>query len=471
MKHFILAALLLFLCLTSCQKEFLTSETSSQIPRKERIRTIKQITNDVSTKSVAVKNKLWKPGDTIRIKFLNGSTTIQDKVKTYAAEWLNYAYLYFEYVDHNADVKIGFDLDSRYLAWSTIGTACKQIPQDSPSLNFVWLEEEEDAIIKSEVLRSFGHILGLGFEHRNPNSPIQFNSRMQNYFQNTWGLSEEDVVNDILPIYNSESTNYSEYDKESIMILDIPRTIVTNPSNATSSNMELSQTDKTFISELYPFPSIATMTTQKTSINFTIVKTSNIEVDWGDGTRDTNIFTHTYNIQGNHTIKFYGSATALKEFICEFNQLTTLNIKGNCALARLECKDNKLTQLDLSTNPALMKLNCEFNQLTSLDISKTNMTQLDCSFNQINELVLNHQLTDLGCSDNQLINLDVSNAINLSYLNCLYNPISNYPSNLLEFVETLPNHSNREAGTLVIDSKANSTISNKCASKNWSILN
>ena len=92
----------------------------------------------------------------------------KDEVKQYAAEWLTYANLVFLYVapSEDADVKIGFDMDERWLAWSAIGTDCQSVPQDEVSLNFVWLEDEGTAGVKAEVLRGFGHVLGLGFEHK-----------------------------------------------------------------------------------------------------------------------------------------------------------------------------------------------------------------------------------------------------------------------------------------------------------------
>lgn len=127
----------------------------------------------LQTKTVGVKSKYWRPGDTIRIKFLNGTTELQQQVRQYAALWLEYVDLNFEYVEVNetADVKIGFDMDEKWIAWSTIGTDCKAIPQNEPSLNFVWLEEEDELGIKAEVLRGFGSVLGLGF--RAPESWIR----------------------------------------------------------------------------------------------------------------------------------------------------------------------------------------------------------------------------------------------------------------------------------------------------------
>lgn len=263
MKKFKWAVLCVALLLGGCtQKDELGVDALQQsTTAKERLYAIKQVGQPgVATKGVAVNGKTWEPGSTIKIKFLNGDAAIQAKVKQYAAEWLQYANLKFEYVGagDNADVKVGFEWGDEfpYISWSTIGTDCQQVPQDEASLNFVGLEGEEDYdFVRSEVLRGFGHILGLGFEHRNPNSPIVFKyttatekNRLASYF----GLSMDDILEHIIPLYEVDHTNYTEYDSESIMLLPIPGTFLTNPKFGTAQNLELSETDKTFIAGLYP---------------------------------------------------------------------------------------------------------------------------------------------------------------------------------------------------------------------------
>lgn len=221
--------LLAFFAIWACQEEQFSQEevwkdSSSPSPRIERLRTIKRVDNAPATRAVSVKDKLWQPGDTIRIKFQNADEypDMPDKVIQYAAIWLQYAYLHFEYVDKDeeADVKIGFNMDTRELAWSTIGTDCKQVPQDEVSLNFYDLEYEEESGIKSEILKGFGHILGLGFEHKNPNDDqlLFINDEVKDYYN----LSDQDVI-ELTQLYNTDQTNYTDYDPESIMTLEIPK--------------------------------------------------------------------------------------------------------------------------------------------------------------------------------------------------------------------------------------------------------
>lgn len=217
--------------------------------------------------AVAVIDKLWTHRDTIKIKFLNGSQTTRAKVIEYGAEWLEYINLSFEYVGDtdSADVKIGFEYgDCPYVSWVTIGTDCKNIPQDEASINFVALTDENGdplegldmSYIRADILRSYGAMLGLGFEHRSPNSTVVFmdpsktlnRNRLIGYF----GVSILQIIDEILTFYTTEQTKYTAYDGTSIMMLPMPGYLFVDPRDGTAGNFELSATDKCFIAALYP---------------------------------------------------------------------------------------------------------------------------------------------------------------------------------------------------------------------------
>lgn len=254
MKRFKLVMLLAVLLLGACQENSVEklNPDNQNSQSKERLWMVRNV-EGVATRAVALKEKLWNSGDTIKIKFLNGSSDLQNKVKLYANKWLKYACLYFEYVsgDSLADVKIGFDMVEKELAWSTIGTDCKLIPQDEPSTHFVYLDDPDEEFIRGEVLRAFGHILGLGFEHQNPDSPILFKDNAQDWLTSNYGLTESEAI-DIMAQYGVDQTNYTEYDKNSIMVVELSSRILGNRSDATTFNTELSGNDTTFISQSYP---------------------------------------------------------------------------------------------------------------------------------------------------------------------------------------------------------------------------
>lgn len=249
MKKFRLFLFVFILSLTACQEQ-MEEATSEFITAKDRLWMIKEIQGGVNSKAVADITKTWQSGDTIRIKFLNGTGTLQNKVKQYVSIWLEYADLVFEYVENDADVKISFDWEGKLVSWSTIGTDCRLVPQNESSLNFVYLDDPDEEFVRGEVLRAFGHVLGLGFEHKNPSSPLVFKANAAATLQDYYGLTEEEVI-DFMAQYQTDQTNYTDYDKSSIMVAEIPGSILENRRLATTFNTELSENDIAFISQLY----------------------------------------------------------------------------------------------------------------------------------------------------------------------------------------------------------------------------
>lgn len=119
--------------------------------------------------------------------------------------------------------------------------------------------------------------------------------------------------------------------------------------------------------------------------------------------------------------------TSLKQLLCYYNQLTSLDVTKNTALISLVCNQNRLTSLDVTKNTSLTSLDCSTNQLTSLNISKnTGLTSLSCRSNQFTSLDVtkNTALTRLDCTDNQLSNLDITKNNLLINLNCPSNQLT-----------------------------------------------
>ncbi|HCO67814.1 MAG TPA: hypothetical protein DIT04_08695 [Dysgonomonas sp.] len=210
-----------------------------------------------NTRATSLNGKTWGNGATIRIKFLNGSTIAQNKVKEVASEWLNYANLKFEYVasSENADVKIAFHWNGEQVSWSQIGTDCRNIAQNVPSMNIMLFNENDSREINSEdfsaiILREFGHVLGLVFEHQGFNAAFKWDvARVRNYFlAQAWTNAQ---IDQLLTVYNTSQTNYSQFDEESIMILFFPDFLTTD-GKGSKWNSKLSDTDKYFINSLYP---------------------------------------------------------------------------------------------------------------------------------------------------------------------------------------------------------------------------
>ena len=119
------------------------------------------------------------------------------------------------------------------------------------------------------------------------------------------------------------------------------------------------------------------------------------------------------------------------------NSLNISNLTGIEAftdITELDCgsnqttNHNQITNLDLSQNLALTSLNCYYTQLISLNVSQnTALEYLICKDNQLTSLDLSNNLalTELDCGYNQLTNLDLSNNLALTELICTSNQLTN----------------------------------------------
>lgn len=367
-------------CCWSCQEDTYVADSlpDSVSEVKGALWMIKKVEHSLSTKAVGVKDKYWNLEDTIRIKFLNGEAEMQQKVKEYAAEWLKYAALYFEYVgtEEEADVKISFDGDTRALSWAAIGTDCRLIPQNEASLNFYNLGQETEAGVKAEILRGFGHVLGLGFEHKNPNSLLVFANDM--FIQMNYGLTAEDVV-ELKELYTTNQSNYTEYDNASIMVITIPTLLLTPATRqyATTRNQELSEMDKKFIAEVYPKPlmkavvlaaGVRNHVSVGAGVNFAPVPGPHLGrvVDWGDGTRtsllEDKYYSHTYSKEGKYVIRFCGPDTLYRLLQIVYIDIKELELTKNKELESLYAYNGSFQTVNFSQNPKIQRISFMYGQ-------------------------------------------------------------------------------------------------------------
>jgi hypothetical protein len=103
--------------------------------------------------------------------------------------------------------------------------------------------------------------------------------------------------------------------------------------------------------------------------------------------------------------------TLLTQLLCEYNQLTTLNLSDNTELLDLFCTENQLVSLNVTNNTKLKLFDCSGNKLSYIDLSKkTMLTHLNCYFNQLTSLDVtqNINLDRLFCNSNNLTCIKVN---------------------------------------------------------------
>lgn len=207
--------------------------------------------------------KRWKPGRLLKVRFLNGSPTQKDKVRTHAATWLEHANIRFDWVTSgSAEIRVAFGADSG--SWSAVGTdalLADYFPKSEPTMNFGWVEDDSDETEdRAVVLHEFGHALGAIHEHQSPNGGIVWNEQaVIDYFAqppNEW--SEEETRHNVIEKYSLSQLNSTTFDRKSIMLYSFPGALIRSPASlkytGTTENSVLSTRDKKFIRKMYPFP-------------------------------------------------------------------------------------------------------------------------------------------------------------------------------------------------------------------------
>lgn len=110
------------------------------------------------------------------------------------------------------------------------------------------------------------------------------------------------------------------------------------------------------------------------------------------------------------------------------------------SLQQLSVSYNALTTLDLSQNVNLTYVNCSYNKLTSLNVTKLQkLTSFNCEYNYLKELDLsgNPELVSIYCRHNLLESLDFFNNTKLKFIETFDNLLKEIDVSMLSELEFL----------------------------------
>jgi hypothetical protein len=149
-------------------------------------------------------------------------------------------------------IRVGFTPGGSY---SRVGRDALLEDPNKTTMNFGWLTTVDNNFARQVILHEFGHALGFVHEHQTFGTAIPWDKEKVYAFYaeppSSW--SREKVDQNIFSKLSYTSTNYSSFDRKSIMLYPVPKELTTT-GDSIPWNMELSSTDKQYAALFYPFP-------------------------------------------------------------------------------------------------------------------------------------------------------------------------------------------------------------------------
>lgn len=194
--------------------------------------------------------KFWKVEQEVTFGFLRATAGIATHARNAFAEVGKHANLKFREVSaSSAMIRITDDPNAG--AYSYLGTDCLGIPRNQPTMNLArtWADF-------ATAIHEVCHGEGMIHEHQSPKRPDDFWNEPAVYRSyggppNNWG--REQIKSNVIDRYSTSQTQYTEWDRASIMLYPLEAELLKNPAYATGWNKVLSAMDKAFLGRIYPF--------------------------------------------------------------------------------------------------------------------------------------------------------------------------------------------------------------------------
>lgn len=204
----------------------------------------------------------WAPGRTLRIAFLNGDEAFKNAVKTAASNWQPHINLNLNFVEGTeCDIRIKCE---QGIYWSFLGTAAlTQTDQSLPTMILATDYRYSLKFFLANAMHEFGHALGAQHEQLNPAANIPWNKPAvyaahwlpENADEDSYqdSLTRKKVDDLYFNLLDANEVKNSPYDPLSIMHYAV-RQEWTDGDFKVDLNFVLSEKDKAFMTQVYPYP-------------------------------------------------------------------------------------------------------------------------------------------------------------------------------------------------------------------------
>lgn len=195
--------------------------------------------------------KQWQPGQELRVRFLDGSPTLHERVKKHASVWLEHANLGFKFGKFaEAEIRVTFEGDGY---WSVVGTDAMNSSGGEPTMQLGgFTSKSDDVELRQTVLHEFGHAIGCVHEQASPAFSIPWDEeKVYDYYARWQGWDKETTYQNVIVRYSQEDTRYTQHDPKSIMQYPVQKEL-TKGAFEIGWNNDLSELDKGFIAKMYP---------------------------------------------------------------------------------------------------------------------------------------------------------------------------------------------------------------------------